>query len=347
MRLYLRQHSDDGNRLVSEHVVPLIELMPKGPARASTIVALSPALYRNHKTTALHLFNTIEDNQRDTALITCAKFILERHIPSDPYEGHENGYEITYQEAVDVLELANEVARDNLVYSLIVALADTISSPWLSKKYTRRQITDLILRIEQLAQSKFPDQCNIQHDGYTIASKAQILRIERGTTRSWRTVIQSAGSIPNKADRAYVLAIIGKALPARETVLREEVFNEATSITETIPCTYDRLERLDVLAEMMALKCPHLAKRCLSEAISGFRSSSDEVDAHVFRNMVDTAFKFDPEFAASLVVARLLRFPGYSQTRQKAKDRFAWAGFRFQEQREGHDRRTRPRCTRY
>ena len=46
-------------------------------------------------------------------------------------------------------------------------------------------------------------------------------------------------------------------------------------------------------------------------------------------------------------VARLLRFPGYSQTRQKAKDRFAWAGFRFQEQREGHDRRTRPRCTRY
>ena len=47
------------------------------------------------------------------------------------------------------------------------------------------------------------------------------------------------------------------------------------------------------------------------------------------------------------VVARLLRFPGYSQTRQKAKDRFAWAGFRFQEQREGHDRRTRPRCTRY
>ena len=46
-------------------------------------------------------------------------------------------------------------------------------------------------------------------------------------------------------------------------------------------------------------------------------------------------------------VARLLRFPGYSQTRQKAKDRFAWAGFRFQEQREGHDRRTQPRCTRY
>ena len=51
--------------------------------------------------------------------------------------------------------------------------------------------------------------------------------------------------------------------------------------------------------------------------------------------------------ARELLVARLLRFPGYSQTRQKAKDRFAWAGFRFQEQREGHDRRTRPRCTRY
>ena len=51
-----------------------------------------------------------------------AKFILERHIPSDPYESHEMGYEITYQEAVDVAELASEISRDNLVYTLIVAL---------------------------------------------------------------------------------------------------------------------------------------------------------------------------------------------------------------------------------
>ena len=65
-------------------------------------------------------------------------------------------------------------------------------------------------------------------------------------------------------------------------------------------------------------------------------------DLEVSRNTVRKYLNAEGE-----PVARLLRFPGYSQTRQKAKDRFAWAGFRFQEQREGHDRRTRPRCTRY
>ena len=301
MRLYLGQHSDDGNRVVSEHIVPLIELMPMGPVRATTIVAVSPALYRNHKTTALHLFNTIEDYQHDTALMTCAAFILERHIPSDPYEAHKNGYEVKFQDAVDVAELANEIGRDKLVYVLIVALADTLSSSRLSRKYTRQQVADLIGRIEQLICSKLPDQHNIQHNGYAIASRAQILRIGRASEKSWRDVIQRARSIPNKADRAFVMSIIGEVIPARETNLRETVFIEAMNITDTIPCTYDRLVRLNDLAKMMAWKCPHLAKKCLSEAISGFGTSSDDVDAHVFRNMVDTAFKCDPEFAGSLV----------------------------------------------
>ena len=301
MRLYLRQHSDDGNRVVGDHIVPLIDLMPKGPVRSSTIVAVSPALYRHHKTTALRLFNTIEDNQRDTALMTSAEFILEQHIPSDPYEAHENGYEITYQDAVDVADLANEIGRDNLVYVTIVALADTLSSSRHSKRYTQQQTADLVRRIEQLARSKFPDQNNIRHDGYAIASRAQILRIKRAPTRPWEDVIQDARSIPNKADRAYVLGIIGKALTAGAADRREAVFNEAIDNTETIPCTYDRLKRLNDLGDMMARKCPHLAKRCLSEAISGLRSSSDDVDAHVFRSMVDTAFKVDPDYAASLV----------------------------------------------
>lgn len=301
MHLFLQQHSDAGNRVVSERVVPLIDSMPEGPAKESTIIGVSPALYRNHKTTALRLFEAIEGNQRDRALMTCAKFILEQHIPSDPYEAHENGYDIIYQDAVDVVELASELSQDNMVYILIVALADTLSSSQFSIKFSRQQKAELVRRIENLVADKFPDQDNIRHDGYAIASEAQLLRIERHKRQSWLNVIKRAQSIPNMSDRAFVLAIIGQVLPAREGDHRESVFEEAIHVTGAIPCTYDRLMRLNDLAGMMARKCPHLARKCLSEAVGGFQYAEDGPNVRVFRDVIDTAFKFDADFAASLV----------------------------------------------
>ena len=299
MHLFLQQHSDNGDRVVSESVVPLLGSIPE-PVKASTIIAVSPALYRNHKTTAFQLFDTIEGYQRDRALMTCAEFILEQHIPSDPYEAHENGYKITYQDAIDVAELASKISRDDLVYVLIVAIAETLVSSF-SKRFSQQQRAELVRWIENLIDDKFPDQDNIQHDGYAIASKAQLLRIERSSSQSWRDLIEHAQSIPNRSDQAYVLAIIGQVLPAREANRREAVFKEAMDATETIPCTYDRLARQNDLARIMAGKCPHLAQKCLSDIIVGFQVTEDDADAHVFRDMIDTAFKIDADFAASLV----------------------------------------------
>ena len=301
MQLFLRQHTDGGNSVVTKHVLPLIDSIGDASVKSSTIVAVSPALYRNHKNTALSLFDALEDYQRDKALMTCAEFMLERHIPSDPYEAHDTGYDIRFQEAVDIVELAGELRRDNLVYALIVALADTLSASRSSSRFTRQQKADLVRMIEDLIDHKFPDQDNIRHDGFAIASEAQLLRFERHRRQSWTDVIKRAKSIPNKSDRAYVLAIVGQALPAREANQREPVFEEAIQVTETIPCTYDRLARLNDLADMMARKSQRLARRCLRNAIEGFQEAADAPVSRVFRNMVDTAFKIDPEFAASLV----------------------------------------------
>ena len=301
MHLFLQKHTDDGNRVVTQHVTPLLSSMSDGPTKTSTIVAISPALYRNHKTTALELFDRIEKHQQDTALMTCAEFILEKHIPSDPFESHEAGYDITYQDAVDVTEIASEIRRDTMVYTLIVALADTLSALRISNRFSRQQMADLIRRMEDLASTTFPDQDNIRHDGYVVASEAQLLRVTRGTTQSWREVMKRAESIPNSSDRALVLGMIGQAMPARETPLRELAFEQAMRVTETIPCHYDRLGRLNDLAGMMALKSADLARKCLSDAIKGFQGAEDGTDAHVFRSLVDTAFKIDPDFAGSLV----------------------------------------------
>ncbi len=302
MRLFLREHSDDGRRVMGEHVVPLIETRREGPARVHSIISVAPALYRNHKTTALRLFDSLEGYEKDAALIACAEFIMKKCIPSDPYETHEAGYQIAYEDAVDVAELASNISQDNLVYSLIVALGDTLApSSRFPDGLTEQQKSDVAQMIEDLVACKFPDQENIRHDGYVVASNAQLLRINKGKRQSWIQVVDRARTIPNRSDRAFVLAIIGQVLPAREARRREDVFREAISVAETIPCTYDRLARLNHLAGKMALKCPELARKCLTNAIAGVRNAGDGADSGVVRDVIDTAFKIDPDFAGSLV----------------------------------------------
>ena len=301
MQLFLRKHTDDGNGVVTKHVLPLIDSMSDESVKSRTTIAVSPALYRNHKTTAFGKFDCLKDDQRDEALLTCAKFILQQHVPSDPYEAHDAGYHIKYQDAVDIVELAGAMRRDNLVYGLIVALADTLSSSKLSKGFSQQQKADVVRSIETLIDEKFPDKDNIQHGGYAVASEAQLLRFEKRTRISWADNLKRAQSIPNTSDRSFVLGIIGHVIPPKEAGRRESVFQEAIENAETIPCIYDRISRLNDLAEMMTRKCPGLAKRCLIKAIEGFRGAENGPVSRILRSVVDTAFKFDPEFAASLV----------------------------------------------
>ena len=207
---------------------------------------------------------------------------------------------ITHKDAVDVAELANEISQDGLVYRLIVALADTLLAR-RSNRFTPQQKADLTQRIEQLISCKFPDKDNISHPGYAIASEAHLMRIKRARGKAWRNLVERAQSIPNKSDLAFVLATIGKALPDRETKLRNTVFQQAIQVCETIPCNYDRISRLNDLAEMMSRKSRKLAQKCLSDAIGGLKSAEDGTRVGFFRDLIDTAFKIDEEFAASLV----------------------------------------------
>ena len=301
MHLLLKHRSDPGNQVVNEQVLPLLAALRDGPARADAIADVAPALYQHHPSTAFTYLDTLEPDQRDTALMTCALFVLEKHIPSDPYEQHDTGYDITYLEALEVADLAHKIKRDNLVYVLIVAIADTLAAPRRANTFSSQQKTHLVGRLRSLARSKFPDQGNIQHDGYAVASDAQILRIAKSANSAWTEVIDRARIIPNRSDRAYVLSIIGHILPPRHANLRDDIFGEAIRITKTIPCNFDRIIRLNDLAGMMLRKSLPLAKQCLSDAMTGFRNPLDGRESFVIREVIDTAFKVDADFAASLV----------------------------------------------
>lgn len=303
MRFFLSKRSDEGKAIVNQYVRPLLESIPPGneESRITTVMFLAPALYLTHSLTAKAMLAKLPQPQRDYAFSAIADFILEKNIPSDPYEESEQGYDIDYQDAVDVVELAMEITTDSAVYVKIRDLADTLSSKRKSYRFSIQQRADVIARLKRLAASKLPDGVNIKHQGYAVAAKAQILRLGSTGPKQWQEIAEEGRAIPNISDRAFILAIIAKAMPSRNRSRQEEILEEAIEITRAIPCSYDRIERLSDLASVMSTTFSKLAKRCLNEAtkaLSGF----DEIGGRsTYRQIIDTAFKIDPDFAASLV----------------------------------------------
>lgn len=126
------------------------------------------------------------------------------------------------------------------------------------------------------------------------------MRILARKGQQWTGLLARARSIPNKSDQAFVLAIIGEALPSQEESRRKSIFEDAIRITESIPCNYDRLIRLNDIAGKMIRRLPNMARQCLHNAVSKYHSVAHG-NTRAFRDLIDTAFKMDEDFAASLV----------------------------------------------
>src|SRR5690606_1855043 len=88
-----------------------------------------------------------------------------------------------------------------------------------------KQSIQIAIRLDQVISSKLPDRNNITHEGYVIASRAKLakLRAAARNTRPFRAdnwervapsfgeLVQRAESLPNTADKAFVLSLIGQS----------------------------------------------------------------------------------------------------------------------------------------
>jgi hypothetical protein len=231
-RYFIARRSDDGKRIVTEHVKPLLNAIPDTDEsyRAAITVSVAPALYMAHTPTAKELIRRLPQPRRDDALFGIAEFILRKRPLSDPYESHDQGYKVDFEAILNIIEVVREIESDDYVYHFIKGIAQTIVSSSSRDRYTRQQRADIVSRLEEIASAKFPDLKNIRHDGYKIAAQAQIARIQQANSQGWEDILAQAHAIPNRADRAFVLTIIGAAMPSRESVKRRRAFEEAVDV---------------------------------------------------------------------------------------------------------------------
>ncbi len=301
---YLRAgRSDDAKKVVYEHVSPLMEKIPPEDSgyKARVFLQFSFILYRANPITTREQITKLPPQLQNEAWSLIAGYILRKEPLFEPFEsvsGHE--YSVTYAEVVEICDLMKEIQADFEVYSLFEKLADSITGDKRRVRYTAEQRQDVVKRLDKLAE-KFPNLRFIQHHGYQIAAKAQIMRIQDVRGQPWTDLISEANKIPNISDRAFVLIIIAGALPSRESARRPNLVSTVQALIQSIPAAYDRAGRLKFLAENLAQVERSLCKQFLREAMQEGFEIPHENALELQRSIIDFAHRLDPEIAAGLV----------------------------------------------
>ncbi|MEQ2528862.1 hypothetical protein WMO40_19480 [Bacillaceae bacterium CLA-AA-H227] len=305
IRLYLNGRSSEGKRIVLEELKSCLANIPDSDLRYRTYVIkkVATSLFLAHKSTAIELLDTLPKLERDLALYEIANFIFTKTSPSDPYDGMQGqGYEINYEDVIDLCEIIEQIDLDSLIYSIISDIGDSIHVKQ-SKKFTIQQKLDIASRIDKLIEEKLPNKVHIQHDGYKIVSKATVFRIKQAKMQDWLALIEDAKRIPNNSDKALVLTIVATNIPKNNNHDRIlELIDEVDKITETLPTINDKIVQYEALASHLVKIDQVKSKSFIKKAIDLSLTKDDDGKVlNTQKRLIDFAHKIDPEFAQSLV----------------------------------------------
>lgn len=325
VRVYLVGRSDECSRIVSEKVRPILEDIKQvdDAYYMGIVIRVAPALYFHHKSTALQDFSLIPQPERDYAYFQIAQVILLKCAPDDPYEGAvKQGYPITYADAIDVCEILNLIEKDHYIYRCIRMISATLSAKKYRTSFTEQQKKELIRRLEAITSTKFPSPNGIQHHGYVIASKAETAFLLNSKTTVWQQLVTDATKIPNHSDSLFVLMRIAGSLPARERALKNSIYSDVFVRIGNLPSAHDRVDSYDALARECWEFDQTLARKSLKAAMQQSMQGNDSDLASTQIDLIDHAYRFDPQLAASLATL-LDQDPAREEERETARHEMA------------------------
>lgn len=313
---YFRSGRDqEGRQIVEEKIRPLLGQVPDGDCSLvhNVWTYCAPALYMaaNNRTLS-DLEKELPPKNRDKALLNIAKAILNKVMPSEPVDSRPNRRsKLRPEEIHDLIKIMENIEKDSILYRVIEKTSKAILEDKNKRTYDRGFRVDVASKMEEIASECLPNQEFIEHDGYLILAKADILLV-RGTyksvgTKSWLDLVDEARSIENEADRALVLSKLAEKCPSSGGSAREhriEVLEDVEDLIKKLPTAQDRISRFNILAQAAEEVDRGLARRYYEGAFSLLYDERENVDESTLKNMrrriLSSAYRIDPDFASSL-----------------------------------------------
>jgi len=298
---YINNKMTEFHYVYDRYVKPLVESISKEDVYYADQIKcnIAPTMYIAHKLTAFRELSLLPPPDRDLAYYNICNFIMNKGVPSDPYDDFDySGKSIDYSSVLDICEILELMDEDSYIYSIISDMVDCISNNRTT--LTREQKSIIIMKLNDLNTKKLPNKNFIKHDGYKIISLAQLYRISRPSKEEWNKIIDDAYAIPNLADRSFVLCILASIANNIPLENRRKLVSDAKNLIDAIPSTIERIDHYKLLSSLVWNVDAALCKDCLTTAL---KSSFECKDKNIYtyqRRIIDLAYRLDPDLASSL-----------------------------------------------
>jgi NACHT domain-containing protein len=239
--------------IVTESVRPLLSLLEKSDRAGyvESFIESSPALYCAHRASTLRDIAKLAVEESDRALTNIIRWILKKCDPYEPYAEERREFDLSFDECLEICEIIALLEDDAAIFHSARAIAESITSRRGAQQFSRQQILEVARIIERIADEKLPIKRNISHEGYKIAVKAAVLRLQKAGLHEWETLVVAAKQIPNFADMAVTLSIVAEGLGAKDLKRGREVMDEVGAVVrDHVPAVIDKIDLYSSMASI-------------------------------------------------------------------------------------------------
>ncbi|MGN7382948.1 hypothetical protein [Paenibacillus sp. SAFN-117] len=284
------------------------------------LIDSAPLLFEVERNVLFNKLEILPEYLRDGALDEVLKYLFTKRIPIDPVDISNYPTNISFAEALKVIELINHLRMDAVIYCYIYKLVESVTYKQENKLKTslnERQVLTIAEKLSKIVNEKLPDTKNITHDGYKIACRISINKLKealrgsssfRANTRwdplnlSWEEIKREILTVPNCADKVLLQATAATESYATDKSFSETIIAVAEKDLKNITNSVDRAGRFHIVAKSYnELSNSKAAKFLLEEVVKQSNAfSSQESRDQLLGSAVELAHSIDPIFASSL-----------------------------------------------
>lgn len=313
--LYRHERVASGRDIVRSRIRPLFNQISEEDQylRFRLWAYAAPALYKEAPTQTLNeLTNDIPAPFRDRALWNIAESILDKVMPTEPIDINPNrNSKVRAEEMYQLCNILRNIQSDHIAYHLLEQIVESILEDTNSRTYDRSLRREIVDELNNISELSFPNPDYIEHEGYLILSKIDLIRIKNtyssATINDWLELVNNARLINNRSDRVFVLSkLIEKCPFSKDSIRRRQikVLEEAEEVIKELPSILDRIDLLESLASAAKKVDINRVRGYYKKAIRLLYERSDAVGrekvSKIQRRIVSSAYRIDPEFASSL-----------------------------------------------
>ncbi|WP_161887934.1 ATP-binding protein [Pontibacter russatus] len=327
VRASLSGANDITDEVVSRRILPIIDLYSKGKDKFyfNYILKVSATAIHLAQPATLKLYlESVPNDEKEEIVSSVCFVILTKGHDSDPYDDTIGSPKFNFQDAIEYLELINQVNSDDALYLHIRHLCYIGKN--YSSNFVREQKIEIKQRLSTLIASKLPNpRTGVNHMGYAIIAEAcsQHFSLDHPNTEVQQRVFKELGnrvnSIPNVADRSYVFSVLAAECGHKKQKIEflHRAFEEANNIVSV----REKVHRYEIALETALKFAPDIFNERIKEIHEEIFKLDESEMFPTFRKLIDIAFKHDKQLAQRLI-SSLDTDPGRKKLTEPATDHF-------------------------